>query len=145
MLNRESRQYFQRAFSASGSAFQPYVLTKFDHVQHVKDCLNVSDLDELMEHLKSQDIDTLLNCPNLESSGDFSLIFAPVIENKTTKNAFLTNHPEDIYNGSDGTPIMDAMFSFTAQVRYQLRVIIKQNEWITFIILGNNIRMAQYK
>lgn len=118
MLSKESRKYFQRAFSASGTAFQPYALTKVDHVQHVKDCLNVTEMDELLKHLKSDDSDTLMNCPHYESSGDFSLIFAPVIESENTTNAFLTKTPEGIYNDLAGedAPVMDAMFSFTAQV-----------------------------
>lgn len=117
MLNRESRKYFQRVFAASGSAFQSYLFTNVNHAQHVQNCLNITEASQLIALLKIESISVLISCPALEALDDFSSspIWVPVIENTNTKNAFFTKTPQEIYNYPAGAPMMDAMFSFTAQ------------------------------
>lgn len=114
MLNKESRSYFQRAYAASGSVFQPYVFTKANHVQIIQACSNATKIENLLGYLKNSNSSELLNCPPTETQ---SLeVWVPIIERNGTKNAFLTKTPEEIYNNGGEAPIMDTMFSFTGQV-----------------------------
>lgn len=117
MLNKESRLYFQRAFAASSSAFDSYALTKVDHVQHIEECFEINGMEKLIEYLKTENSSTLMSCSPFENPYEPYKIWVPVIESNTTKDAFLTKHPEEIYNDlTEEIPTMDAMFSFTAQV-----------------------------
>lgn len=113
ILNDESHKYFQRAYADSGSAFQPYVITKTDHVQHLQDCLNITGMDQLIERLNMENSIKLMNCSTNEAPNPFNIIWAPVVENSNAKNPFLTKTIEDIYNGM--ALAMDVLFSFTAQ------------------------------
>lgn len=117
MLNKQSRSYFQRAYAISGSAVNSFAFTKVNHVQLIRDCSKNTEMDKLIEYLKTENTSTLFQCPHLESPNDIYEIWAPVIESNETNDAFLTKTPEEIYKYStEELPIMDTMFSFTAQV-----------------------------
>lgn len=117
MLNKESRSYFQRAYADSGSAFQPYVFTRTDHVQHVQNCSNITETDKLLEYLKTVNSSNLMRACSLEVTPDiFNIVWSAVVESNDTKHAFITKTLEEIYkDANDGALAIDAMFSFTGQ------------------------------
>ncbi|XP_031627086.1 esterase B1-like [Contarinia nasturtii] len=116
MLNEESRKYFQRALLLSSTALNYYTLYEPNHLERMQKHSNIQDKDELVEYLKTLDSDTLSQC---ETTSDFGTIllqshWVPTIEDSKTKGAFLTKHPEEIYQ-SDEAPAMDTVLSMTSQ------------------------------
>lgn len=119
MLNEESRNYFKRAFMFSGTAFVPSIVSrKRNHAQQIQECLQIFEVNDLIENLKTQNTTVLARCQPYKFPADVDLFWAPVIENVHTSGAFLTNTPEEIYN-SDKAPSMDAVFSFNSQVTFR--------------------------
>lgn len=117
MLNEESRKYFNRALAMSSTAFNYYALFEPNHLKRMQDYTKVEDNAKLIEYLKNADSKTLANC---YQTGNLELIlldspWVPTIESPSTKGAFITKTPEEIYN-SDAAPVMDTMFSFNSQV-----------------------------
>lgn len=113
MLNEESRKYFHRGFSMSGSAFQSYVLWDFNRTNQIPNCTHTNDTKKMIEYLKTANASVLLNNCSVPE-------WIPTIESSHVKGAFLTESPEKIYN-STKAPIMDAMFSFTSKVNFAVR------------------------
>lgn len=101
----------------SGTVFNYYAMYKPHHLRRIQDYANIEDKNKLIEYLKTTDTNTLANCSKAEGLGTTLLVvaWAPTIESPSTKGAFITKTPEEIYN-SDEAPTMDAMFSFTSQV-----------------------------
>lgn len=117
MLNKDSRKYFQRAMSISSTALNYYTLYEPNHLERMQKYSNKQSTDELVEYLKTTDTDTLAKC---ETTNDFGPIllhsfWVPTIEDPETKGAFITKHPEEIYQ-SDDVPAMDILFSFNSEV-----------------------------
>lgn len=108
MINAESRKYFKRAFSMSGSAYQLYVLRRFDRMKQIQNCTQINDTNEIIAFLKTANNSMLVNCNNNE--------WIPTIENSNAKAAFLTHTLDSIFNSVELSPKMDAMFSFASQV-----------------------------
>lgn len=110
MLNKQSRAYFTRAFSASGTAFhsKPLNLIRGNNVQLMQNCTQIHEMAKLIEHLATADIISLLNY-----NSQCQVIWAPTVENSNAPNAFLITSPEEIYNSTDA-PAVDAMFSFNS-------------------------------
>lgn len=118
MLNKESRSYFQRAFALSGSVFNSFAFSEVkNHTKVVEECSKSNDMEKLMEYLRTANESALIDCPHVDPT-DTVLYWSPVIESNTTNDAIITKSPEEIYNNPDEAPVMDAMFSFTAQVLY---------------------------
>lgn len=149
MLNKQSRSYFQRAFPMSGTAFHSYVITKANHVQSIRECSNIFEMDKLIEYLKTEKSTALLDCPHLEFPDDFELIWAPVIESEDTEGAFLIKTPHEIYcDPNEDAPIMDTMFSFTAQVLHARTCTPDTafyNHFIAFSVVGNVVGNVKLK
>lgn len=114
MINEESRKYFQRAFSMSGSALQYYVLWAYNNnrEEQIQNCAKTNDTQKIIELLKTASGRALLNC---NKPG-----WNPTIESTHTKDAFLTQSPDDIYNSSEA-PIIDTMFSFASKVSHRFQ------------------------
>lgn len=118
MLNEQSRKYFKRAFMFSGTAFVPTVVQQnWNHVQQIQDCLQIIELNDLIENLKIENTTVLARCYPYTFPADLNLNWAPTIESVGTTGAFLTQTPEKIYN-SGNAPSMDVVFSFNSQVLY---------------------------
>lgn len=115
MVNQESRKYFKRAFADSSSVFDAYAMRSRNHVQQVQECSKIHEMDKLIEYLKKESGDELVNCYPFAFSSDLDPVWVPTIEKPNTKGAFLTKSPEEIYESNEA-PIMDSMFSFMAQV-----------------------------
>lgn len=115
MLNRESQKYFNRAFASSGSAFDNFALTYENHVHYVQHSLKINHLNKMIEYLKTASSSELRKLAPTWTGSKYYSVWAPSIEKSNTPNAFLTKTPEEIYNSADA-PILDAMFSFMAQV-----------------------------
>lgn len=115
MLNKESRKYFNRAFASSGSAFSFYALSKDDHLKRMQEFSKINDKDKLIEFLKTA------NSKELSESQPFSfgkILYAPwvpTIESSTTKGAFISTKPDEIYNSNEA-PVLDSLFSVTSVV-----------------------------
>lgn len=116
MLNVESRKYFNRAFSSSGSALRYTALRKGNHIKQIKMCakVNGTDPEKYFEYLKTTSNLILANCYAIGYG-----VWLPTIESANTKGAFLTKAPEEIYN-SDLAPATDAMFGITSHVHIEL-------------------------
>lgn len=114
MINEESRKYFQRAFSMSGSGMQSYVLWTYKREQQLQNCTQTNDTNKIIEYLKTANSSMVLKC---NKPGWY-----PTIESPHTKDAFLTQSPDKIMN-STNAPIMDAMFSFASKVELYLEAI----------------------
>lgn len=117
MLNEESRKYFNRAFSISGSAFQGYVLRRCNHIRHIQRCSQVNKTDEMINYLKTAHTKILANCCAVDKcpEEDPHPIWVPNIESSTTIGTFLNQNVEDIYN-SEKAPVMDFLLGFGSQV-----------------------------
>lgn len=116
MLNMESRKYFNRAYSSSGSALNFFVLRKENHIKQVQMCAQTNELSQMLEYLKTTNDTILAHCCTSDGPGcGHYPIWTPTIENTSTTGAFLTKTPEEIYN-SDLSLTMDAMFSINSQV-----------------------------
>ncbi|XP_031623525.1 esterase B1-like [Contarinia nasturtii] len=115
MLNEESRKYFNRAFAMSSSALNFYALYEPNHLEIMQNFSNIQDKDKLIEHLKKEDSAILEQFRSTTSRGLVLLQspWVPTIENSTTKGAFITESPEEIYKSK--APVMDTLFSFTSQ------------------------------
>lgn len=114
MLNKQSRAYFTRAYSASGTVFhsKPLSLIKENNVQLMQNCTQINEMAKLIEHLATADIGRLL-----EYNSQCQALWSPTVENSNAPNAFLIKSPEEIYNSIDA-PIMDAMFRFLFIIIY---------------------------
>lgn len=112
MLNTESRKYFYRTFSGSGSAFSYDALIKGNNIDKVKECTKINNTEKLVHFLKTANSSTLTDC---HPANDIIFEWLPTIESPNTVGAFITKTPEEIYN-SDEAPIMDTLFSFTNKV-----------------------------
>lgn len=115
MTNPISRQYFNRAFAMSSSAFTSYAIRKANHVQEIQECTQIFDMDELIAYLKIANSNAFDTCYSWTYPGELDITWVPTIESKTVKDAFLTKTIEEIYKSNE-IPSMDAMFSFAAQV-----------------------------
>lgn len=112
MLNKESRKYFQRAFAVSGTAIR----SNADHAELIQKYSTFNKTGKLIDFLRTESSIALLNISYLETADDL-FVWSPVIEGNHTKDAFLTRTPKEIYSDStEEAPIMDTLFSFTAQV-----------------------------
>lgn len=152
MLNKKSRSYFQRAFAASGTTFNSFALSDVSHTQILQECSKITEMDKLMEYLRTENSSTLISCPLIDAAADvFNPVWAPVVESNNTKNAFLTKTPKEIYNNPSGeAPVMDAMFSFTAQVSrnpviFTLCQKVKINFSFHLVIVGGIVDIVQHK
>lgn len=118
MLNEESRKYFQRAFMISGTALSTatYASSAYgaNDLQQARQCLQIDDIDRLIEHLKVVNASVIARCFPVQIPGDLSLTWTPTIESNSTHGAFLTEAPIDIYN-SGKAPRMDTMFAFNSR------------------------------
>lgn len=117
MLNVESRKYYNRALLSSSSALNGYVIRRTNHVQLIQNCSQFNDMDKMIEFLKTADmVKILYDCYPLESiEGKVLYTWVPTIEMQNTSGAFITKTPNEIYNSLEA-PVMDAMFSFVAEV-----------------------------
>lgn len=108
MLNHESRKYFNRVFSMSGTAFYCYPLSLIEdnNIESMQNCTKITNIEKLAKHLAITDIGNLL-----EYNSECEIVWAPTIESINAPNSFLTKSVEEIYNSTDA-PVMDAMFSF---------------------------------
>lgn len=108
MLNEESRRYFTRAYLVSGTV-SPLKLRTGNHLLDVQKCLDFNGTHtKLLDYMKTASISTLDKCRNLTGT-----LF---IQRPNAPGAFITKTPDEIYN-SDSAPVMDAMFTFTSQVK----------------------------
>lgn len=117
MLNEESRKYFNRAFALSSTSFNFYTLFEPNHLKRLQECSEIDDKKMLIEYLQTADSDILAKCASTNDLGKLLLAapWVPTIENASTKGAFITKTPEEIYN-SDKAPVLDTMFTFTSDV-----------------------------
>ena len=113
MLNEESRKYFTRALPISNTAFSGMTLFKESHVQHIQECSQLNEINDLIEYVKTSNVTTLRRCYNSEFK--FTIHWTPTIENSNAVRAFITKTPDEIYS-SDKAPVLDAMFIFATQV-----------------------------
>lgn len=146
MLNKESRSYFNRAFLASGSAINTYALTSANHTRHVQNCSKADEMENLIGYLKAENCATLISWPWMDGPNDEWMLWVPSIERSDTKGAFLTKTPEEIYDDfPDEAPIMDTLFSFTAQVHFQMVIFPglqeKFHSFCVFGLLGNATKL----
>lgn len=116
MINEESREYYSRAFSSSGTAINFFALHRINHLERVQKCFQANDMGHLIEYLKVADRSILMNCYPFIIPDDLYPVWVPTIENANASDAFLTKTPYEIYN-SDKAPQMDAIFGFTSQVQ----------------------------
>lgn len=120
MLNAQSRKYFNRAFSISGSAFQDYVFRRQSHVELVQNCSRINGISQMIEYLKATNSGILTNfC--VRTRGQPSPVWVPNYESPNAKGAFLSQKIENIYN-SNNAPVMDAMFAFASQVYFKFNL-----------------------
>lgn len=116
MLNKESQNYFNRAFASSGAALIFFVLHKANHVELLKKYTGIYDTKALIDYLKIADEYVLRTISPFDSKlGSLLTTWVPTIERANIKGAFLTKTPEEIYNSSEA-PVMDTMFTFNTQV-----------------------------
>lgn len=116
MFNEQSRQYFNRAYAASGTMFTATAFNATTHWHRIPRCFGVNDnRNEIIEYLKTADSKILRTCDPYIYPGELQLNWVPTIECQNTSGAFLTQTPDEIFN-SGTAPIMDTMFSFTSQV-----------------------------
>lgn len=117
MLNAESRKYFNRAFSSSGSALNFMVLRKENHIEQIRECSHTNDINQMIEYLKTTSNLILGKCCVVghHSDGERYSLWIPTIESASTDRAFLTRTPEEIYN-LDLAPAIDVMFGFNSHV-----------------------------
>ena len=115
MVNEESRKYFNRAYAASSSSLTFYALRRTTHLQPIRECSQLDQIDEIIDYLKTTSVETLAKCYSNRNMNCILLNWAPTIEPSGTIGAFLNRSAEEIYK-SDSAPVMDALFSFTSQV-----------------------------
>lgn len=128
MLNEESRKYFNRAIIMSGVSFNNFALYESNHLERMQNFTNIKDEQKLVEYLKAADSAVLAKVTGLKDSRYIvQTSWAPTIESPETNGAFITQHPEEIYQ-SDKAPIMDAIFTFNSMV-------LKFNEDYRFYLL----------
>lgn len=118
MLNEESKKYFNRAILLSSTALNYYALHEPNHLESLQQISKIRDEHKLVEYLKTTNSFTLAT---IQATNDFGKIllktpWAPTIESPTTKGAFITKHPEEIYK-SEKAPVIDTIFGFTSQVK----------------------------
>lgn len=99
-----------------GSAFNYFALTEGNHVDRMKECSKLTDLNQIIEYVKTNDSENILQC-YLDTPWGKTLkpSWAPTIEIPSANRAFITQSPDEIYNSNDA-PIVDALFSFASQV-----------------------------
>lgn len=116
ILNEESRKYFNRAYAASGSAFNFFALTRENHLERMQECSKAKDSNEMIEYMKTTDSEVLAKCYfDINWGKTIKPKWVPTIEKPGTKGAFITQSPEEIYS-SDKPPVVDALFSFASKV-----------------------------
>lgn len=144
MFNEQSRKYFNRAYSASGTMFTITGFNATTHWQRIPDCFGVNgSKDEIMEFLKKADGRKLSTCCPWAAPGEIQLYWVPTIESENTPGAFLTQTPEEIFN-SKKAPIMDTMFSFASQVFvWNHRIALRLSSYDSFVVAGNDILYAR--
>lgn len=113
MLNKKSRKYFTRAYLASGTSLNYYNYHKNNHLQAIQKCLNIHDMDKLIEFLKVAKPSELFKCNELDFTGIET--WTTTLECANAPDAFLTKTPDEIYNSNDA-PQKEAMFSIVDQV-----------------------------
>lgn len=116
MLNEESRSYFTRAYTSSGSAYSYFALREGNHRKKLQECFQINDLANLLEYLRATDSDILVECYfQMDWGKTIRPNWVPTIEEPGTPGAIITQSLDEIYN-SDKAPVMDTMFSFNSQV-----------------------------
>lgn len=116
MINEESRRYYNRALSSSGTAMNFFALKRINHLERVQKCFQTNNMGHLIQYLKVADRNILMNCYPFIIPDDLYPVWVPTIENPNASVAFLTKTPSEIYN-SEKAPQMDAIFGFTSQVK----------------------------
>lgn len=120
MLNEESRKYFQRAMVMSGSIFSYFALTEGNHLEKIQKCTPKTDIIETIEYLRTANASDIVRCNFRDDWGKtLKPEWVPTIEPKGTKNAIITQSPDNIWN-SKNAPVIDTLFSFTSKVFYFL-------------------------
>lgn len=123
MLNRDSRKYFNRIFAISGSAFSRWALRQANHVRELQEFSKISEINHLVEYLKSEYASNLTKIYPYKNFDELRPTWVPTIESPNIIDAFMTKTPLELYQ-SDEVPIMDTMFSFTAQVIVFFTVVL---------------------
>lgn len=70
------------------------ILTNANHVQHDRDCLNITEKDRLSAQLKTENNSKLVKCPAYETLDDssLSLNWGPVIGSNHTKDMHMNQN-----------------------------------------------------
>lgn len=121
MLNAESRKYFNRAFPISNSAFSETSFFLENHMKHIKKCSQFEKMSDLIEYLKTSNVTTLRKCYSTIYSGVGRVFWRPTIESPNTRNAFITETPDEIYRSAI-PPTLEAMFMFASQVYLKRKI-----------------------
>lgn len=114
MLNPESRKYFNRVFTISGSALGTYALWKPSQLEQVRECSGKFELVDLIDYLKTANSTVLLSCYAIRANR-FRTVWLPTVESPWVVDAFMTKTPEEIMRSSEA-PAMDLMASTTTHV-----------------------------
>lgn len=94
-------------YSISDSAFYNYAVHHSNHMPLLQKCFGINQMDRLIDYMKTTNSSNFVQCDKP--------INHPAIESSSTKGAFLTQTPEEIYS-SDKPPILDVMFGFNSKV-----------------------------
>lgn len=138
MLNKKSRSFFTRSFAASGTSLNYYGYRKNNHLQQIQKCLNIYDVNKLVDYLKVAQPSDLFKCNVLDFTGIPT--WTTTLECANVPDAFLTKTPDEIYNSNDA-PQKDAMFSIVDQVHHAWIIL---SEFFVFkntffaVFLGSN-------
>lgn len=130
MLNEESRKYFNRVYFSSCSAFSYIALNTNNHVKRMQEYSHMSDMNALLEYLKTTKSDILMKCHMMESF-DPTLIspWVPTIESPDTAGAFMTEMPIEVYKAGKVKAI-DTLVSFNSHVRIVQTSPVEQTDSI---------------
>lgn len=130
VINKESRKFFNRAYSTSGTALSFFALHRTNHLDRVQKCFQTNESDQLVAYLKVADRSILVKCHPFIIPDDLYPVWVPTIENANVNGAFITKTPDDIYQSNLASKI-DAVFGFTSQVINS--IILKRPIFMVFI------------
>lgn len=104
----------------SSTALNYYALSVENHLKRMQECTKIKGKHELVEYLKKTHSNILAQCYKTDDLGEIliDMPWVPTVETNS-KGAFFTKKPEEIYK-SNKAPVMDAMFSFTSQVDFDI-------------------------
>lgn len=114
MLNPESRKYFTRVFTISGSALGTYALWEPSHLEQVRKCSGIFELVDLIDYLKTANSTVLRKCYPV-GKNRFRTFWLPTIESPRVVGAFLIKTAEEILRAIEA-PVMDVLASVATQV-----------------------------